>query len=292
MSQLRLYGTPQPLRDPVLVVAFRGWNDAGHSASLLVEAIADQLDADPIADIDPEEFYDFQVSRPEVHGRGVDREISWPSNEFSTASLPGTTRDIILCCGIEPNVRWRGFVETVLELLDIFDVRQVVGLGALQVDVPHSRPTPVSARVTEDGVLDALHVSSTSYEGPTGIVGVLDHACRGAGLDTSSLWAGVPHYLAGSEYAQGSIALADVLFRLLETRLPLDELSEQAASQLEDLSRLLSDDEELAAYVSELERRTDEREDLLQIQQDSEGVSGDMLAAEFERYLRERGDGG
>jgi proteasome assembly chaperone (PAC2) family protein len=225
MGYLRLYGEPTPLREPVLVTAFRGWNDAGQSASLLVDAIGEQLGARAIADIDPEEFYDFQVARPEVHGRGPQRQISWPSNEFSAASLPGTERDVILCSGIEPNVRWRGFIETVLELLTTYDVRQVVGLGALQVDVPHSRPTPVSARVTREGLLEALHVKSTHYEGPTGIVGVLDQACRSSGRDTSSLWAGVPHYLAGSEYAQGSIALGEVLFRLLGTRLPLDELA-------------------------------------------------------------------
>ena len=290
MEHLRLRARAAPLTDPVLVCAFRGWNDAGRAASLLVESIAQWLNAKVVADIDPEEFYDFQVARPEVHGTGDQRRLEWPSNEFSAATLPGTKRDLLLCSGLEPNVRWRTFTRTVLDLIQRLGVRQVVCLGSLQVDVPHSRPTPISARVTRATLLDRLHVTTTSYEGPTGIVGVIDHACRERGLDTSSLWAGVPHYLAGAEYPQGSIALADVLFRLLDIRLPLDELADQAAAQLENLAELLAEDDDLGEYVAELERRADERQDFLQIQQDSEHVSGDMLAAEFERYLRERGE--
>ena len=289
MGHLRLDDLATPPRNPVLVVAFRGWNDAGNSASMLVESVSRRLAAPIIADIDPEEFYDFQVSRPMVRHEDDERSLEWPSNEFALAELPGTDRDLIVCSGLEPNVRWRAFTETIMELVDALSVRQVVCLGALQVDVPHSRPTPVSARVTREELLESLHVTSSSYEGPTGIVGVIDQACRDRGLDTSSLWAGIPHYLAGAEYPQGSIALADVLFRLLGTSMPLEGLVEQAASQLENLAELLAEDDDLAEYVTELERRTDEREDLLQIQQDSEHVSGESLAAEFERYLRERG---
>jgi proteasome assembly chaperone (PAC2) family protein len=290
MGHLRLDDLATPPRDPVLVVAFRGWNDAGSSASLLVDSVAKRLLAPTIADIDPEEFYDFQVSRPRVRYDEDERWLEWPSNEFVLAELPGTERDLVMCSGIEPNVRWRAFTETVMELVDALGVTQVVCLGALQVDVPHSRPTPITARLTREALLDSLHIASSHYEGPTGIVGVIDQVCRDRDLDTSSLWAGVPHYLAGAEYPQGSIALADVLFRLLGTSLPLDGLAEQAASQLESLAELLAEDDDLAGYVTELERRADEREDLLQIQQDSEGVSGDTLAAEFERYLRERGE--
>lgn len=280
-----------PLQNPVLVCAFRGWNDAGHAASLLVESLMDWLDASRVAEIDPEIFYDFQVSRPEVVGVDEDRHIEWPTNEFHAAALPGTERDVVLLSGLEPNVRWRTFVESMLFAMNTLGIKQTVFLGALQVDVPHSRPTPVSARVSKHTALGRLALSTTSYEGPTGITGVLDHACRAADLDTSSLWAGVPHYLAGAEYPQGSIALADGLFKLLEISVPLDELTNQAATQLENLAELLAEDEDLAEYVSELERRADERQDLLQIQRDSEHVSGDTLAADFERYLRDRGEG-
>lgn len=280
-----------PLQNPVLVCAFRGWNDAGHAASLLVESLMDWLDASRVAEIDPEIFYDFQVSRPEVVGADEDRHIEWPTNEFHAAALPGTERDVVLLSGLEPNVRWRTFVESILFAMNTLGIKQTVFLGALQVDVPHSRPTPVSARVSKHTALGRLALSTTSYEGPTGITGVLDHACRAADLDTSSLWAGVPHYLAGAEYPQGSIALADGLFKLLEISVPLDELTNQAATQLENLAELLAEDEDLAEYVSELERRADERQDLLQIQRDSEHVSGDTLAADFERYLRDRGEG-
>lgn len=280
-----------PLQNPVLVCAFRGWNDAGHAASLLVESLMDWLDASRVAEIDPEIFYDFQVSRPEVVGVDEDRHIEWPTNEFHAAALPGTERDVVLLSGLEPNVRWRTFVESMLFAMNTLGIKQTVFLGALQVDVPHSRPTPVSARVSKHTALGRLALSTSSYEGPTGITGVLDHACRAADLDTSSLWAGVPHYLAGAEYPQGSIALADGLFKLLEISVPLDELTNQAATQLENLAELLAEDEDLAEYVSELERRADERQDLLQIQRDSEHVSGDTLAADFERYLRDRGEG-
>ena len=290
MDHVALRTDQVSLREPVLLCAFRGWNDAGRAASLLVESMAEWLDARVVADIDPEEFYDFQVSRPEVVGAGDERRIVWPANEFAAAALPGMQRDVLLYSGLEPNVRWRTFIRTILDVIDRFGVRQVVCLGALQVDVPHSRPTPISARVTRKALLERLHVVSTSYEGPTGIVGVLDHACRERGIDTSSLWAGVPHYLAGAEYPQGSIALADVVFRLLEIRLPLDTLADQAAAQLENLAELLAEDDDLGEYVAELERRADEREDLRQIERDSQHVSGDTLAAEFERYLRERGD--
>lgn len=290
MTSARVQPLSTPLREPVLVCAFQGWNDAGRAASLLVESLGEWLDGVKVADIDPEEFYDFQVTRPQVVGRGDDRRLQWPSNAVERAEVPGHERDLLLCSGTEPNTRWRTFSDTFVDMMEQLGVHQVVFLGALQVDVPHSRPTPISARVSRSGLLDALHVTSSNYEGPTGIVGVLDHACRERGLDTSSLWAGVPHYLAGAEYPQGSIALGEVLFRLLGIQLPLDELADQAAVQLEHLADLLAEDDDLGEYVAELERRADERQDLLQIQRDSENVSGDTLAADFERYLRERDD--
>lgn len=276
---------PPALRRPVLLAAFQGWNDAGEAASGAVETLASAVGAEAFAEVDPEEFFDFQATRPFVRNDGDSgRRIDWPGNLFSWASLQGGDRDLIVLQGTEPNLRWRTFTEAVVHLARDLGVELIVTLGALQVDAPHTRTVPVTGSTT-DIVLGAhLGLRTSRYEGPTGITGVLHQAATDAGLQSTSLWAGVPHYLAGTSYLPGSLALAERVVKLLDVQLPLDDLAKEAAGQREELSELVEEDADLADYVADLERRMDESPDELP----APSVSGDELAADFERYLRDR----
>lgn len=295
MDTVRYLGPAPLLRRPVLVVAFRGWNDAGECASAALEAIDDAVDGTPFAEIDAEEFFDFQVTRPEVRRitEGA-RMLSWPSNRFSWGALPGTDRDVVLLDGTEPNLKWRTFVRDVLDVATRVDVELVVTLGALQVDVPHTRPTPLSGRATVPDLAERIRLRQSHYEGPTGITGVLHHSVVEAGLPAVSLWAGIPHYLAGATFASGTLALVDSLVRLLDADVPLGDLAATAATQRDEIADLVAEDDELARYVAELETRVDaeghEGSDLPEGELPAV-VDGEDLAAELERYLRDRDPG-
>lgn len=295
MDVVRLDGPMPRLRRPVLVAAFRGWNDAGESASTAVDLLADLEGAEDFADIDPEEFFDFTAVRPLVRrAEGDEREIEWPLNQLTWAPLPGVERDVVVLSGVEPGLRWRTFTGAVVGMAQHLGVELFVTLGALQVDVPHTRPTPLTANTSDPSLARRLPPRSSRYEGPTGITGVLSAVARAADIPTVALWAGVPHYLAASVYDAGALTLTTALGRLLEVHLPLDELQHDADRQAEEISELLAQDDDLAEYVTELERRTDSASVVeLNVVTDSADlpratVSGDELAAEFERYLRER----
>lgn len=280
---------PPRLNRPVLVAAFKGWNDAGEAASGAIEMLWDALDAEDFAWIDPEEFFDFQVTRPMVRSmRGGDRTIDWPDNRFAWAALPGTDRHIVLLDGTEPNLRWRTFSEAIADVALTLDVEMVITVGALQVDVPHTRPVPVTGSTGNVQLASQLGLTRSSYEGPTGMTGVLHQACASAGIDAVSLWGGVPHYLSGAPYLTATLSLTERILRVLEVELPLDSLAQEAASQADDISALLAEDEDLAEYVAELEDRFAAGADEVEVLPEP-GVSGDELAAEFERYLRDRG---
>lgn len=288
------YSGPAPLlRRPVLLAGFRGWNDAGECASSALEAIEDAVGAQPFADIDPEEFFDFQVARPIVYdGNDGARQLEWPVNRLAWGSLPGTDRDVVLLHGTEPNLRWRTFVRSVLDVAHRLGVELLVTVGALQMDVPHTRPTPLSGHSTAPDLAERVGLRRSGYEGPTGITGVLHQMAAEAGLPSATLWAGVPHYLAGASFAAGTFALAKTVGRLLEAELPLGSLAREAASQREEIADLVAEDDDLARYVSDLETRVDAEgpEDLTvgEGELPEPGVSGDELAAELERYLRDR----
>lgn len=273
------------LRRPVLLAAFRGWNDAGEAASGAMEVLASELDAKPFAEVDAEEYFDFQVARPVVRFTDAgDRALEWPVNRFSWARLPGADRDVVLLDGTEPNLRWRRFTTGVVDLARRLEVETLVTLGALQVDVPHTRAVPITGVATDDDLAGRLGLQRSRYEGPTGITGVLNHNATAAGLRAMSLWAGIPHYLAGTAYHPGSLALAERILSLLEVDLRLDGLARQAVEQREEIGQLVAEDEDLAEYVGELETRSDDT--------DADGlpgapVSADDLAAEVERYLRD-----
>lgn len=265
----------------MVVVAFEGWNDAGDAASSAVRWFADRWDATPFADIDPEEFFDFTSTRPEVRIEGEQRAIDWPSNEFSATTLPGSERDVVLLQGVEPQLRWRTFADLIIEVARSFDASMVVTLGALLAEVPHSRPVNVVGTAYDEGVVTRLGLAPSRYEGPTGIVGVLHDRCRTEGLESASLWATVPTYVPGAPSPKATLALVEKTAELLDERVITTDLEIAAASYERQINELVDDDEETQAYVAALEQRHDEQ---LRHGEPSE------LVQEVERFLREHGD--
>src|ERR671922_160127 len=223
-THLRIERRPS-LRRPGLVAAFRGWNDGAQGASLAASFLAQSWDARRFADIDPEEFFDFQATRPHVVlEEGLTRRINWPETVFYHAPVPGTDRDGVLVLGIEPNLRWRTFSEEVVELAHDLGVELVVTLGALLADVPHTRPAPVTGSASDPNLVEELGLAASRYEGPTGIVGVLHDACRAAGLPSASLWAAVPHYVSLTPSPRAAFALCERLGSLIGATIDAREL--------------------------------------------------------------------
>ena len=272
------------LTDPLVVVAFGGWNDAGNAASQAVEHLAETLGARPGFSIDPDDFYDFQVSRPQVQstedGR---REIVWPSTELRISALPNG-RDLVLVSGLEPNFRWRQFVAALTSALRSTGTKEALVLGALLADHPHTRPIPVSTTTPDPELARRLGLTDSTYEGPTGIVGVVSDALDRSGVEVISLWASVPHYVSHSPCPKGTLALLARIEDLLDVTLDLGDLPEMARAWERGVDELAADDAEVAEYVSTLEHQRDETE--------LPEASGDAIAAEFERYLRRRHDNG
>ena len=280
MELLRWHYRPELAR-PVLVVAFEGWNDAGDAASSAVRWFADRWDATPFADIDPEVFYDFTSTRPEVRIEDDARVIDWPSNEFSATSLPGSERDLVLLHGVEPQLRWRTFADLVLEVAESLDASMVVTLGALLAEVPHTRPVGVVGTAYDQEVVTRLGLAPSQYQGPTGIVGVLHDRCRAAGLESASLWATVPTYVPGAPSPKATLALVEKTAELLGEGVITTDLEIASASYERQIDELVDDDEETQAYVAALEQRHDEP---LSVPEPGE------LVEEVERFLREHGD--
>jgi proteasome assembly chaperone (PAC2) family protein len=286
-DELIVHQRPE-LRSPVLVAAFRGWNDGGQAASLATGYLTKLWNAQQFAEIDPEGFFDFQVTRPQVSlVDGVTRKIEWPETAFRHATLPGIDRDAVLLTGNEPNVRWKAFTRLIVELVQELRIELVVTLGSLLADVPHTRPAPVTGSATDAELVERLGLEASRYEGPTGIVGVLHDACRKAGISSASLWAAVPHYVSLAPSPRAAQALCDRLAGLLAVEIDTEELRQAGEAYAEQISAAVATDEETQAYVEELEQRSDELPDEIQI------PSGDALAAELTRFLRdrERGDG-
>jgi predicted ATP-grasp superfamily ATP-dependent carboligase len=274
------------LEHPVLVAAFRGWNDGGQGASLAGAYLARAWAARQFAQIDPEGFYDFQATRPMVSlVDGYTRRIDWPENHFYFAPLPGAGRDAIILLGVEPNVRWRTFSELVTGVATDFGVELVVTLGSLLADVPHTRPSPVTGSATDPQLIEQLGLQASRYEGPTGIVGVLHDACGRAGLPSASLWAAVPHYVSLTPSPRAAKALVDRLSDLLGADIETGELDDAADQYAQQVSEAVSADAETAAYVEELERRVDE------LAAEADIPTGESIAAELTRFLRERENG-
>jgi predicted ATP-grasp superfamily ATP-dependent carboligase len=283
-DDLRMASRPV-LREPVLVAAFRGWNDGGQGATLACGYLGRQWGAERFADIDPEGFVDFQATRPHVSlDEGLTRRIEWPENAFYQAGIPGLDRDAVLLLGVEPNFRWRAFTDVIVDLARELDVSLVVTLGALLADVPHTRAAPVTGSASDPSLVEQLGLQQSRYEGPTGIVGILHDACKRAGLPSASLWAAVPHYVSLAPSPRAARALVERLADLLGTEIDTVELAEAEEAYAAQVSEAVSSDAETAAYVEELERRTDTADEISE-----ENIpSGDSLAAELTRFLRER----
>jgi predicted ATP-grasp superfamily ATP-dependent carboligase len=281
-DELRMFSHPE-LERPVLLAAFRGWNDGAQAASLAAGYLAKTWGAEQFADIDPEDFFDFQATRPHVSlEEGLTRRIDWPETGFYHARPEGLDRDIVLLLGIEPNLHWRTFTDLVVGLAQELEIELMITLGALLADVPHTRPAPVTGSATDDELVQRLGLSASRYEGPTGIVGVLHDACRQAGIPSASLWAAVPHYVSLTPSPRAAVALCERLGNLIGVEVDVDELEEAAQAYEEQVSEAVASDDETASYVEELERRSDS------IEESTDLPSGDALAAELTRFLRER----
>jgi proteasome assembly chaperone (PAC2) family protein len=281
-DELRVASRPT-LRDPVMITAFRGWNDGGQGASLAGGYLAKTWAAARFAEIEPENFFDFQATRPHVSlVDGRTRKIDWPDNAFYHAHVPGLQRDAVLLLGIEPNLRWNTFTGLVTSLASDLGVEMVITLGSLLADVPHTRPSPVTGGATDPELIEQLGLQRSRYEGPTGIVGVLHDACNRVGMSSISLWAAVPHYVSLAPSPRAALALCERLGEILGTDIDTDELDEAAERYSDQVSEAVASDEETAAYVAELEQRAE-------LIDDEENLpSGESLAAELTRFLRER----
>ena len=280
-DELRISHKPE-LERPVLIAAFRGWNDGGQGASLAAGYLARLWDAEQIADVDPEGFFDFQATRPHVKlVDGITRQVDWPETAFYEAHVEGLDRDVVLLLGIEPNLRWRSFGDLISGFAEELGVDLVITLGSLLADIPHTRPSPVTGSASDEELVERLGLQASRYEGPTGIVGVLHDACKKRGLPSASLWAAVPHYVSLTPSPRAALALCERLGDLLGVEIDVGELSEASEGYAEQVSRAVAADSDTQSYVEDLERRADEFDE-------DDIPSGEALAAELTRFLRER----
>jgi len=270
------------LRDPIMIAAFEGWNDAGEAATAAVEHLAEVWNGETVAAIDPEDYYDFQVSRPRILMEDGKRRVSWPTTRILLATSTSLNRDVILVQGIEPSTRWRSFTIELLEFAQHIGVTTFVTLGALLADVPHTRPLPVSATSEHEDAVHRFDLEPSKFEGATGIVGVLADAASQADLPSLSCWAAVPHYAGGTPSPKATLALISKLEELFDLAIPHGDLPDQARAWEHGVDELAESDDEVAEYVHSLE----EAQDTVDLPE----ASGDAIAREFERYLRRRGE--
>jgi proteasome assembly chaperone (PAC2) family protein len=278
-------GDPPELRSPTLVCAFSGWNDAASAASTALEAVAASLDSEVTARIDPEDFYDFQVNRPTIRlVEGQTREIDWPANTILSVRVPTAERDLVLLSGTEPNVRWRTFADAIVGVAERLGVEMVVSLGALMADVAHTRPVPITGLASDPELVEQLGMSRSSYEGPTGIVGVVHDACRRHGMTSASLWAAVPHYVAAVPNPKAALALLRRLESLTGIAVEASELEDASARFTEQVDEAVAANPEIEELVTNLEASQEEDYEVSQNM-----PSADDIAQEFQQFLRQRG---
>ncbi len=286
MDSLTWQGDLPHLRSPVMVCAFRGWNDAAAAASTALATIGNSLDGQLIAHLDPEEFFDFQSTRPTITlDEGQTRRIEWPENNLIAVEVPGADRDLVLLDGTEPNLRWRTFSETIATAADALEVEMIVTLGALIAEVSHTLPVPITGLASSEDLVEELELERSNYEGPTGIVGVVHDLCRQNGLDSASLWAAVPHYVAAVPNPKAALALLRRLEGLTGIAVEASELEEETADYEEQIGRAVAANPEIEELVQRIEA---EQVDLLE--GEGELPSADTLAHEFQRFLRQRGN--
>lgn len=288
MQPLQWERRPDGLRAPAIVCAFKGWNDAGDAASTAVQFVGTSLGAARFASIDPEDFYDFQSTRPQVRvdEQGV-REITWPAVEIFEARVPRAPRDLVLIVGHEPSMRWRTFCQLIIDLAEALGAQLVVSLGALLADVAHTRPIAVTGIASDRSLVDRLDVMTSSYEGPTGIVGALQSTCGRAGLPAASLWAAVPHYIASAPNPKAALALVRKLEGLVGVSVDASELESASVDYERQVNLAVQSDPDVQAFVERLERAADDEQDPLDPR---DLPSGDRLASDFMRFLKQRGE--
>jgi len=283
--------TRPSLREPIIVCAFKGWNDAGEAASAAVQFLCEAFDAAPLAMIDPEDFYDFTAVRPTVRlVDGRSRAIDWPENSFHAARVQTAERDLIMLRGVEPSLRWKAFCGNVLEVAEATGAGMIVTLGALLADVPHSRPVGITGLASTEGLVERLGFERTNYEGPTGIVGVLHATCAKAGMGSVSLWAPVPHYVAATPNPKAALALVRGFEGIAGIAVDASRLEGASEDYDRQVTAAVASDPDVKAFVERLEEMADEMSE-------EEGPpeqlpSGDTIAREFQRFLRQRRPGG
>ena len=286
MQPLQWEYRPDGLRAPALICAFKGWNDAADAASSAITFVAGALGAQRFATIDPEEFYDFQSTRPQVKlVDGHSRRIEWPDVELFEARVPRAPRDLVLLVGHEPSFRWRTFSRVIAELAEALGTQLVVTLGALLADVPHTRPISVTGMATDNDLVARLGLSRSSYEGPTGIVGVLHAACQESGLPSASLWAAVPHYIAAAPNPKAALALVRKLEGLVQVAVDASDLESATADYDRQVNLAVQSDPDVQAFVERLEQAAAD-----ELSDETPLPSGDTIARELQRFLRQRGD--
>jgi proteasome assembly chaperone (PAC2) family protein len=274
------------LREPIMIMAFSGWNDAAEAASGAVEHLLsgwrdknDDVIPELIANVESEDFYDFQVNRPVVSiDESEIRSITWPSTQVFGMAIPSMKRDLVIVTGVEPSMKWKSFTSDLLDLADDLEVSLIVSLGSLLADTPHSRPITVTGTGAHPSIANRLGVSVSKYEGPTGILGIIQDGCMRRGIDAISLWAAVPHYASNAPSPKATLALINTLEEFLNIKIPLSDLPDRADAWEHEVNDLAAEDSEIADYVKALEESKDAAE--------LPEVSGDTIAKEFERYLR------
>jgi len=287
MQPLIWESRPDGLRAPALICAFSGWNDAGDAASAALTFIGESLGAERFARIDPEDFYDFQSTRPQIRlTEGRTREILWPGVEIFAARVPLAPRDLILVQGPEPSMRWKSFCRHIIDLAEALGTQMVVTLGALLADVPHTHPVAITGLASDEALVEKLALEQSTYEGPTGIVGVLHTACADAGLPAASLWSSVPHYVAAAPNPKAALALVRKLESLIAVSVNATELENATAEYERQVSRAVESDPEVQAFVERLEQATDIDTTPLG---PGDLPSGDAIASEFQRFLKQQG---
>ena len=290
MSALTIHTLPQGLRRPVLITAFSGWNDAAESATTAARYLASTFSAEKFAEIDPEEFYHFGLSRPYIRyksGSETEREIVWPATEFSVARGADLPRDLIVAVASEPHLKWRTYCATILELARRCQATLVLTLGALLAEVPHTRPVRISGSASDPELAARLGVRPSRYEGPTGIVGVLNIACREQGIATASVWANVPHYVSGIENPKAALALVQRALTLLNMQADLSDLEEASRQFDQNLAEIVAQNAKIKAYVAKLESR-DAKEEASQAVPGSDLPPASELVAEIEQFLKQQ----
>ncbi|MFN8175000.1 MAG: PAC2 family protein [Solirubrobacteraceae bacterium] len=281
---------PEGLRAPALVCAFGGWNDAADAATTALGFVSSALGAERFAAIDPEEFYDFQSTRPQIALRdGITREITWPEVEVLAANVPRAPRDLVFLTGPEPSMRWRAFAAAIVDLAEALGVQIVVTLGALLADVPHTRPVAITGIASDEALAERTALSRSNYEGPTGITGVLHAACAEAGMPSASLWAAVPHYIAATPNPKAALALVRKLESLVGVTVDASELESAVVDYDRQVDLAVQSDDEVRQFVERLEAAAEEAEDGTAEASGGKLPSGDTIAREFQRFLRQRG---